>query len=238
MTNEEKILQQLELLNGEIKEIKDSFKPLKELKDDLHPIINELMADSITKLDGLGQDFNIENIANLTGQVFASSQNLTEAIQTVNRLVEFKKDFAPYMKEMIFETVAFLDESGYGFEAHEMKQALKVFLSSTKNIAEMMNMINKAMEFKGEISDLVKPAVDGLINRLEDLQQKGVFQSLSVLLDIFEGLGSKLANVDFNRAKPVNGVFGLMSAMKDPEVQQGLGVVFELLKVFSALKKS
>ncbi|MEN8198942.1 MAG: DUF1641 domain-containing protein [Thermodesulfobacteriota bacterium] len=46
-----------------------------------------------------------------------------------------------------------------------------------------------------------------------------------------------MQEVDFQEVEPVRGIFGMMGAMKRPEVQEGLGVLIELSTVMSALKQ-
>jgi len=238
MTNEEKILQQLDFLTQEFKDMKSQIQPYIELKDDLQPIIGELVQESIYKLDGLGRDFKIENVADMIGLMLASSHNLSEGIQTLNRVMEFKRDFSPFIKEMVLEVVKVLDLPGRGFQVSDLQLVLRDLFSNMHNIAEVLKMLNSAMEFKRDVSGLVKPAVDELVGRLEEMKGKGVFRAFEVLLNMLGDVSIKLAEFNPTRAKPIGGVFGLLNAMKDPEVQQGLGVLIELVKIFASIKKA
>ena len=46
-----------------------------------------------------------------------------------------------------------------------------------------------------------------------------------------------MQQVDFEKIEPIRGIWGMMSAMKRPEVQEGLGILVELSTVITALKK-
>lgn len=238
MTNEEKILQHLDFLTQEFKEMKAQIQPYIELKDDLQPILGELVQESIHKLDGLGRDFNIENVADMIGLVLASSHNLSEGIHTLNRLMEFKRDFSPFVKEMVLEAIHALDVPGRGLNLADLQLVLRDLFSNMGNIAEVLKMLNSAMEFKRDVSGLVKPAVDELVGRLEEMKGKGVFRAFEVLFNMLGDVSVKLAEFNPAKAKPIGGVFGLLNAMKDPEVQQGLGVLIELVKIFASVKKA
>ncbi len=43
--------------------------------------------------------------------------------------------------------------------------------------------------------------------------------------------------VYFRKVEPIRGIWGMMSAMKRPEVQEGLGILVELSTVMTALKQ-
>ncbi len=69
------------------------------------------------------------------------------------------------------------------------------------------------------------------------VQQRGVLEAFEQVLAVTERVGAKIQEVNFSEAKPVRGVFGMMSALRRPEVQEGLGVLIELSTVMTALKK-
>ncbi len=237
MTNEEKILERLDELSQEIKDAKKAIKPYIELKEDLQPIINEIFQESIQRFEGLGRNFNVEDVADMIGQLLASSKNLSEAMKSLNRFMDFKNDFTPLFKEMFAESVQILDIPGNGFHLTDLQQVTKEFLLNLKNIAEMLKMVNSAMEFKNDFAGLAKPAFNEIVQRLDNLKQKGVFNAFEELLAILERVGDKLTEIDFNNVKPVKGIMGLMKALKKPEVQEGLGILIEMTKVIPAIKK-
>lgn len=47
-----------------------------------------------------------------------------------------------------------------------------------------------------------------------------------------------MQQVDFEKIEPIRGIWGMMSAMKRPEVQEGLGILVELSTVMTALKQA
>ncbi len=50
-------------------------------------------------------------------------------------------------------------------------------------------------------------------------------------------MGKSLNMETLSNAKPVNGVFGLMSALNDPDVRKGLGIAMELLRIMGRCSK-
>mgnify|MGYP001357461342 FL=1 len=46
-----------------------------------------------------------------------------------------------------------------------------------------------------------------------------------------------MQQVDFEKIEPMRGLWGMMSAMKRPEVQERLGILVELFTVMTALRQ-
>ncbi len=80
MTNEEKILMRLEELSAEVREAKQAIQPYVELKQDLEPLINDMVISAIGKLSGLDRRFSLEDIGDMIGQLLISSKSISEAL--------------------------------------------------------------------------------------------------------------------------------------------------------------
>ncbi|MEN8188209.1 MAG: DUF1641 domain-containing protein [Thermodesulfobacteriota bacterium] len=237
MTNEEKILERLDELTAEVKAAKQAIKPYVELKEEMEPLINDMVIETIGKLSGLDRRFALEDVADMTGQLLISSQNLTEALKSLNTFMEFKKDFAPYSKDIFKELVNQLQSSLQGFEPENLQELLRQFVVNMGNMADGLKMLGSIMEMKNDAGVLSKPIFNGAVERLECLKQRGVFDAFEYLLGMTERVGSKMQEVDLQKVEPVRGVFGMMAAMKRPEVQEGLGMLIELSALLSALKE-
>lgn len=237
MTNEEKILARLDELTREVREAKQAIKPYVELKQDLEPLINSMVVEAISRLNGLDKRVELEDVGDMVGQSLASSRNITDALKTLDRVMEFKKDFEPLALQMFTELTNQMQTTLHGFEGEDLQELLRQFVANMGNIATAMKMLGSMMEMKEDASALGGLAFNDLIERLECLKQRGVFAAFEQMLDITERVGSKIQEIDFATTKPVTGIFGMISAMKRPEVQEGLGVLIELSTVMSALKQ-
>jgi uncharacterized protein YjgD (DUF1641 family) len=173
----------------------------------------------------------------MLGQLLVSADSITEGLRMLNRFMEFKKDFEPFAKDIFHETVVFLQETTKGFDPDTLGQLLKEFINNIGNLAEALRMLGSLMGFKRDASTLSKLAFDDMVGRLESLKQKGVLSAFEQVLDVTERIGTRLQSVDLSQAQPVRGVFGMMAALKRPEVQEGLGVLVELATVMTALKE-
>lgn len=237
MTNEEKILARLDELTEEVREAKRAIRPYLELKKDLEPLINSMVIESISRLSGLDKRVELEEVGDMIGQGLSSSKNITEAMKTLDRVMEFKKDFAPYSKDLFKELVSQLQTTLHGFEGEDLQELLKQFVMNMGNMAEAMKMLGSIMDMKRDAGALSTLAFNELVERLECLKQRGVFDAFEQVIMVTERVGAKMQDIDLQGARPVRGVFGMMAALKRPEVQEGLGVLMELATVMSALKE-
>lgn len=237
MTNEEKILARLDELTEELRETKRAIRPYVELKEELEPLLHEMLQSAIAGLGGFDKRFDGEALARMLGQVLVSADNIGEGLRMLNRLIEFKKDFEPYSKEIFHETVLFLQETSKGFEPRQLSRLLQEFVNNIGNLADALKMLGSLMELKRDGAMLAKPAFDEAVERLESLKRKGVFSAFERVLEITERLGTRLQSVDLSQTQPIRGVFGTMAALRRPEVQDGLGVLIELATVLTALKE-
>ncbi|CAK8714471.1 MAG: DUF1641 domain-containing protein [Candidatus Electrothrix sp. AX5] len=236
MTNEEKILARLDELTEEVREAKRAVRPYVELKQELEPLIHSMVHETTARLSGLDKNVDLEEVGDMVGQSLASSGNITEALKTLNSIIEFKRDFEPYGKDMFHELALRLQTAFQGFEEENLQELLRQFIVNMGNISEMMKMLSSMMDMKRDVELLSGPIVDDVVERLEGFKQRGLFDDFQRMLDIGEQVSVKMKSVDLAKAKPITGIFGMMSALKRPEVQEGLGVLIELSTVASALK--
>ncbi|MGB5687165.1 MAG: DUF1641 domain-containing protein [Candidatus Electrothrix sp.] len=236
MTNEEKILARLDELTEEVREAKRAVRPYVELKQELEPLIHSMVHEATARLSGLDKNVELEDIGDMVGQSLASSGNITEALKTLNSIMEFKRDFEPHGKDMFHELALRLQTAFQGFEGENLQELLRQFIVNMGNIAEMMKTLSSMMDMKRDVELLSGPIINDVVERLEGFKQRGLFDDFQRMLDIGEQVSVKMKSVDLAKAKPITGIFGMMSALKRPEVQEGLGVLIELSTVASALK--
>ncbi|MCW5202136.1 MAG: DUF1641 domain-containing protein [Candidatus Electrothrix communis] len=236
MTNEEKILARLDELTEEVREAKRAVRPYVELKQELEPLIHSMVHETTARLSGLDKNVDLEEVGDMVGQSLASSGNITEALKTLNSIMEFKRDFEPHGKDMFHELALHLQTSFQGFEGENMQELLRQFIVNMGNIAEMMKTLSSMMDMKRDVELLSGPIINDVVERLEGFKQRGLFDDFQRMLDIGEQVSVKMKSVDLAKVKPITGIFGMMSALKRPEVQEGLGVLIELSTVASALK--
>jgi uncharacterized protein YjgD (DUF1641 family) len=237
MTNEEKILARLDELTEEVREAKRAIRPYVELKQELEPMIHSIVRETTARLSGLDKRVDLEEVGDMVGRSLASSKNIEEAVKTLNSVMDFKRDFEPYSKDMFQELTVHMQGALHGFDGEELQEMLKQFTLNMGNIAEAMKMLNSIVNMKEDAAPLINQAFNDLVERLDSLKKRGLFDDFEHMLAIGERVSDKMKEIDLTEAKPVTGIFGMISALKRPEVQEGLGVLIELSTVMSVLKQ-
>ena len=235
MTNEEKILKQLDELSAEIKEVKETIK--RNGQSESKDMLLSSFENASKKLVGLDEQSKQKDMDELARMFILSSQHISTALGSLNNVMEFATNFEPISKDIFKETVNFLDKSGKGFKSGDLQELMKQVTLNMDNIAESMKILASAMDFKHDAGKLTKLAFDDIVERLELLKRKGVFDALTAVLGVVERMGEKLAEIDFNRVEPIKGIFGMLRALKRPDVQEGLGIMIELSSLSLAIKK-
>lgn len=237
MTNEEKILARLDELTEEVREAKRAVRPYVELKQELEPLIHSMMREVTARLSGLDKRVDLEEVGDMVGQSLASSKNIEDAIKTLNSVMEFKRDAAPYVNAMFHELTLQLETALKGFESENLRELLRQFIVNMGNMAELMKMLSSMMDMKRDAAHLTGPIFNDIVERLDSFKHRGLFDDFERMLEIGERVSTKMKAIDLTNAKPITGIFGMMSALKRKEVQEGLGVLIELATVAAALKE-
>jgi len=237
MTNEEKILARLDELTEEVREAKRAVRPYAELKQELEPLIHSIVREATGRLSGLDKRVDMEEVGDMVGQSLASSKNIADALKTLDSIMEFKRDVEPYTKDMFQELTLRLQTALQGFEGENLQELLRQFIVNMGNLAELMKMLSSMMDMRRDAALLSGPIFNDIIERLDSLKHRGLFDDFERMLKIGERVSSKMKELDLTNAKPVTGFFGMRAALKRKEVQEGLGILMELATVASALKQ-
>jgi len=237
MTNEEKILARLDELAEEVREAKRAVRPYAELKQELEPLIHSIVREATARLSGLDKRVDLEEVGDMIGQSLASSRNIADAVKTLDSIMEFKRDAAPYAKDMFHELTLHLQTALHGFEGESLNELIRQFIVNMGNMAELMKMLSSLMDMKRDAAHLTGPVFNDIVERLDRFKKRGLFDDFERMLAIGEQVSAKMKTIDLAKAKPVTGIWGMMSALKRKEVQEGLGVLIELATVAAALKE-
>ena len=237
MTNEEKILARLDELTEEVREAKRAVRPYVELKQELEPLIHSMVHEATARLSGLDKNVDLEDVGDMVGLSLASSGNIAEALKTLNSIMDFKRDFEPHGKDMFHELALRLQTAFQGFEGENLQELLRQFIINMGNLAEMMKLLGSFTDLKRDVAELSGPVVNDMIERLDSLKKRGLFDDFERMMAIGERVSAKMKAIDLDKAKPVTGIFGMLSALKRKEVQEGLGVLIELSTVAAAMKE-
>ncbi|MGA3118590.1 MAG: DUF1641 domain-containing protein [Syntrophobacteraceae bacterium] len=215
MNDESLILQQLDHMGKEISSISDSARSLQELREEITPRVNELVAVLIKELAEVEADCTLEDVAYLLKNALRSVRNMNWSLDQLKSLIDFLRSVEPLLRSSVPQGIYQLDQ----FEQQGIFQIISAMFAVMQKIAQTYTPAD--FEQIGE----------GLV-RLVGVAKKLTSPNALNLLDKAADIPAKL---DLSRAKPV-GVFGAAFAMRNPEVKQGMGVLLEITKGLVLLK--
>jgi uncharacterized protein YjgD (DUF1641 family) len=215
MNNEQVIMEQLDYLGQEISVLTDSARSLRELRDDLSPRVNEAVKILISELAEIESDVQFEDLALLFKNLTRNVRNLTWSIEQLKNLIDFLRTVEPLLKSAVPQAIHFLDQ----LEQEGVFQVLSHMLGVMQKIAETYT------------PEDIEQIGNGLVHLVGIAKKLTAPEALSLLDKVAE----VPARVDLSQAKPV-GPFGMVFALGNPEIKQGMGVVLELTKGLAILK--
>jgi len=215
MNDESLILQQLDHMGKEISSISDSARSLQELREEITPRVNELVAVLIKELAEVEADCTLEDVAYLVKNAMRSVRNMNWSLDQLKSLIDFLRSVEPLLRSSVPQGIYQLDQ----FEQQGIFQIISAMFAVMQKIAQTYTPAD--FEQIGE----------GLV-RLVGVAKKLTSPNALDLLDRAAEIPAKL---DLSHAKPV-GVFGAAFAMRNPEVKQGMGVLLEITKGLALLK--
>jgi uncharacterized protein YjgD (DUF1641 family)/prefoldin subunit 5 len=215
MNNEQVIMEQLDHLGQEIATLTDSARALRELRDDLSPRVNETVKVLIEQLAEMEADVQFEDLVALLKNLMRNVRNLGWSVDQLKNLIDFLRTVEPLLKSAVPQAIIYLDKL-------ERQGVFRV-------VASMMGVLEK-------IAETYTPEdIEQIENGLVPLV--GVAKKLTTpeALNLLDKAAEVPSRVDLSQAKAV-GPFGMLFALGNSEVKQGMGVVLELTKALSLLK--
>ena len=215
MNQEDTIQNRLERLEQQIAPVADSARSISELREELAPRVNEAVKALIVELADIEADFQLEDLLFFIKKVLRNVRNLTYSIDQLKNIIDFVLIAEPLLKSTVPQMIYYMDDLE--------QRGVFTLLSSS------MEMIKKTAETY--TAEDLSQIGDGLVKLL------GIFKKLTTpeSLALLDKAAEIPSCVDISRAKPA-GAWGLLWAMGNPEVKNGLGILLELTKGLSALK--
>uniref|UniRef100_A0A7C4RMV2 DUF1641 domain-containing protein n=1 Tax=Desulfatirhabdium butyrativorans TaxID=340467 RepID=A0A7C4RMV2_9BACT len=215
MTNDELIVKRLENLERQVAPLAAFAQAAGELREEIAPRINEAVQALIVELADIESDFQIEDLLYLLKKLMRNIGTLNYVLDQTQNLVDFAQTAEPLLKNSVPQVIAFLDglEQGGVFRLLSIATEVLRKIGSTVSPEDMHQIGDGIVRLVGVLKRLTAPAAIDLLERAADVP----------------------ARVDLSSARPV-GLWGMVGAMGDPDVQKGLGVLMEFTKGLGALK--
>ncbi|MDD2903419.1 MAG: DUF1641 domain-containing protein [Syntrophales bacterium] len=155
-------------------------------------------------------------------------------------LSDLGKDLSILMDPAARKLTEELVEVEIGFQLEDFFALLKRLLPSLKYLTWALEQLENLIDWWADMEPVLKIAVPKMIDQLDALEQKRVFQIFSKLfslemLQFMDQLSEVALAANLEEARPV-GPFGLLWQMRSPECRQGLGVLLELTRALSKMQ--
>lgn len=215
MTQEELILERLERLEAQVAPVAESARSMRELKEELTPRVNEAVQALIVGLADIESDFQLEDLTYLVKKLLRNVKNLNFTLDQLKNIIDFVQTAEPMLKSTVPQMIFFLDE----LEQKGVFRLMSTSLDILKNVSqsfstEDLEQIGDGMvRLAGALKKITEPKAVAFLERAAEIPGR----------------------VDPSQAKDV-GLFGLMGAMGDREIKQGMGVLLELTRGLALLK--
>ncbi len=215
MTNEELILQKLDALQEEVRELRSSQKTYQELFDDMNPLIRQAFQVMLKEMSYLEDAFQLEDLYLLLKRGIRNVRNLAYMLDQLENTVELWRTMEPMMKSTVHNLIRYLGtlEVKGVFRTYEAMIQVRGKVAEQYGPEDIAAMGDSFVQLLGLLKKLSDPDTMALLDRLTDLPGK----------------------LNLEDAKPV-GPVGMLMAMGSSEVKESLGVLLQLTKALASLK--
>jgi uncharacterized protein YjgD (DUF1641 family) len=215
MTTEQMILDRLDRLESQIAPLTASAKALGELREELAPRVNEAVQALIVELADVEADFQLEDLLFLIKKMMRNIKNLNFMLDQMKNLVDLALNAEPLLKSSVPQVISYLDDLEQRGVLRLLATSMEVLkkVGASYSAEDLQQIANGLVRMAGILKKLTTPEALDLLDRSADLPSR--------------------VNV---AAAPAIGPWGMLRAMGDPQVQQGLGVLLELTRGLAVLK--
>lgn len=215
MDNEKLILERLDRIEAQLAPLANTTASMKELKNDLTPLANHAVQLIIKELEDVESSFQLEDLLAMLKQLLRSVRDITYSLRQLANIIDFVTTLEPLLKSTVPQMINYLDD----MEQRGVFRIISATLGVRAKIAESYT------------PEDIEKIGDGLVALLGLAKKMTSPQSIAFL----EGIAEMPTKLDLTASKDV-GPFGLIWALRNNEVKEGLGVLMELTKGLGKLK--
>lgn len=215
MSKEDLILEKLGAIEAELAVMREAREPMDDLVRDLNPIMKQALYALIKEFKDVEDSFQLEDLLPLVKKFLVNVKNLTWAMEAMETMIDMWQTMEPMMKSALHNTVRKLGE----LEQKGVFRTYEAMLEVRAKIAQHYGP--EDIEAMGDSF----VALIGLLKKMSDPK----------MLELLEKLTDLPGNIELANAKPV-GMFGVVGALSNTEVKDGIGVAMEMVKALGKLK--
>ena len=158
----------------------------------------------------------------------AAQEQLSPVIRSFDNLTDLGRDLSLLMGPSVNLMTEELAEVETGFQLEDFFRLLKRLLLNMKNLAWSLEQLENAIDWWHDLEPLLKIAVPHVIDKLDDLEQKGIFRINSAILNMYAKIASSYTPED---VEVIGDGFvrmhGIVKKFADPVVLKSFEAVFD-----------
>jgi len=158
----------------------------------------------------------------------AAQEQLSPVIRSFDNLTDLGRDLSLLMGPSVNLMTEELAEVETGFQLEDSFRLLKQLLLNMKNLAWSLEQLENAIDWWHDLEPLLKIAVPHIIDKLDDLEQKGIFRINAAILNMYAKIASAYTTED---VEVIGDGFvrmhGIVKKFADPVVIQSFEAVFD-----------
>jgi len=215
MSKEDLILEKLGKIEAELAVMREAREPMDDLIRDLNPIMKQALYALIKEFKDVEDSFQLEDLMPLFKKLLVNVKNLTWALEALETIIDMWHTMEPMMKSALHNTVRYLgtlEQKGV-FRTYEAMLEVRGKIAQHYGPEDIEAMGDSFVMLIGLLKKMSTPEMMALLEKITDMP----------------------ANIDLANAKPV-GMFGVVGALSNSEVKDGIGVAMEMVKALGKLK--
>lgn len=241
--DESLILEKLDNLSNEIHTLKAGV--LAELKQDMVPMPHQtgpLLSDCLSELD---QENRREDLVHFMRTLVLNVETLNSLLNTAKGAMELKNEFEPIAKIILPKTTELFAQIDGQLDADELAALLRNTMGNVHHFNTAIGLLKSSMELKEDIEPIAKLTLPKIIEFFSEIG--GLMKVAGIALESMkdfkctpvqaEAMSEVIRDIDFSQSKKI-GAFGALKKLKDPNVQEALGIMFTILEAFGSLAQA
>lgn len=168
----------------------------------------------------------------------ALEARLDERTSPMESLVDLGRDLSILMGPGVRLLTEELAEVETGFQLEDALHLLRRFLLSMRHLAWGLEQMENLVDYWHDLEPLLKIAVPHIIDKLDDLDQKGVFRVNQAILNMFAKLAATYSPEDIDQiGDGFVSMHGMVKKFADPIVIKSLEAVVGMYAKLAAVYK-
>lgn len=168
----------------------------------------------------------------------AGQEQLSPVIRSYDNLTDLGRDLSLLMGPTVNLMTEELAEVETGFQLEDSFRLLKQLLLNMKNLAWSLEQLENAIDWWHDMEPLLKIAVPHLIDKLDDLEQKGIFRINKAILNMYAKIASTYTTED---VEVIGDGFvrmhGIVKKFADPVVIKSIEAIVDMYAKLASVYK-